>query len=87
MHSNALASLFTATLALGIACANAETYTADNVTNFVVAPLTDAHWTQGSPYNDYSPKGTTAFTSGWEAGCVAIAAAQELKVEWPGSGE
>ena len=54
------------------------------VTNVIVAPLTDAHWTQGAPYNDYSPKGTTAFTSGWEAGCVAIAAAQELRHwRWP----
>ena len=56
------------------------------VTNVVVAPLTDAHWTQNAPYNDYSPKGTTVFTSGWEAGCVAIAAAQELRYwRWPWS--
>ena len=53
-------------------------------TNVVVAPLTDAHWTQNAPYNDYSPKGTTKFQNGWEAGCVAIAAAQELYYwQWP----
>ncbi len=53
-------------------------------TNIVVAPLTDAHWTQNAPYNDYSPKGKTVFTSGWEAGCVATAAAQELYYwQWP----
>ena len=61
--------------------AKAETFTATNV---VVAPLVDTHWTQNAPYNDYSPKGTTVFTSGWEAGCVAIAAAQELRYwQWP----
>ena len=43
-------------------------------TNIVVAPLIGSHWTQNAPYNDYSPKGTTVFTSGWEAGCAAIAA-------------
>ena len=54
------------------------------VTNIIVARLKDAHWTQGAPYNDYSPKGTTVFTSGWEAGCVATAAAQELYYwQWP----
>ena len=53
-------------------------------TNIVVAPLIGSHWTQNAPYNDYSPKGTTVFTSGWEAGCVAIAAAQELYYwQWP----
>ena len=53
-------------------------------TNIVVAPLIGSHWTQSAPYNDYSPKGTTVFTSGWEAGCVAIAAAQELYYwQWP----
>ena len=66
---------------LNAVSAYAENCTATNV---VVAPLTDAHWTQGAPYNDYSPKGTTVFTSGWEAGCVAIAAAQELRHwRWP----
>lgn len=55
-------------------------------TTNIVAQLSSAHWTQGEPYNDYSPKGTTAFTSGWEAGCVAIAAAQELyNWQWPWS--
>ena len=69
------------TIATGAFLAQAETYTATNV---VVAPLTDAHWTQGAPYNDYSPKGTTKFQDGWEAGCVAIAAAQELYYwQWP----
>ena len=74
---------FAATLAAvsGFFTVHAETCTATNV---VVAPLTDAHWTQGAPYNDYSPKGTTVFTSGWEAGCVATAAAQELYYwQWP----
>ena len=53
-------------------------------TNVVVAPLIDTHWTQNAPYNDYSPKGTTVFPSGWEAGCVATAAAQELYYwQWP----
>ena len=71
----ALAAVF------GFFTVHAETYTATNV---VVAPLTDAHWTQNAPYNDYSPKGTTVFPSGWEAGCVATAAAQELYYwQWP----
>ncbi len=71
------------TLAVFAGCiaAYAETCTPTNV---VVAPLTDAHWTQNAPYNDYSPRGTTVFTSGWEAGCVATAAAQELYYwQWP----
>lgn len=77
------AFLFALTIALGATFAHGEEST---VTNVVVAPLTSSHWTQGSPYNDYSPKGTTAFTSGWEAGCVAIAAAQELYYwQWPWS--
>ena len=51
-------------------------------TNIVVAPLTDAHWTQGAPYNDYSPLKDNG--ENWAAGCVAIAAAQELLVwQWP----
>jgi hypothetical protein len=75
--------LFALAFAMGAFSTHAENYT---VTNVVVEPLTDAHWTQGAPYNDYSPKGTTAFTSGWEAGCVAIAAAQELYYwQWPWS--
>ena len=69
----------TAVLGIGIV-AQAETTTNE------VAKLSSAHWSQGAPYNDYSPKGTTAFTSGWEAGCVAIAAAQELyNWQWPWS--
>lgn len=53
-------------------------------TNVVVAAISDAHWTQGAPYNDYSPRGTLSYTNGWEAGCVAIAAAQELRHwQWP----
>lgn len=52
----------------------AETYTATNV---VVAPLTEAHWTQGAPYNDYSPRS-------WSTGCEAISSSQELLVwQWP----
>ena len=51
-------------------------------TNVVVAPLTDAHWTQGAPYNEYSPLNDKG--ANWAAGCVAIAAAQELLVwQWP----
>ena len=77
------AFLFALTIALGASFAHGEEST---VTNVVVAPLTSSHWTQGSPYNDYSPKGTTKFQSGWEAGCVAIAAAQELYYwQWPWS--
>lgn len=61
------------------ACADALT-----ATNIVVRPLSDVYWTQNAPYNDYSPRGKTVFTSGWEAGCVAIAAAQELYYwQWP----
>ena len=68
-------------VALGVLAAQGEMCAP---TNIVVAPLTDAHWTQNAPYNDYSPRGTTVFTSGWEAGCVAIAAAQELYYwQWP----
>ena len=68
----------TAVLGIGIVAQ------ADTTTN-IVAQLSSAHWTQGEPYNDYSPKGT-AFASGWEAGCVAIAAAQELyNWQWPWS--
>ena len=66
-------ALAATTLVCRSACA--ETYAATNV---VVSPLTDAHWTQNAPYNGYSPKRTTKFQNGWEAGCVAIAAAQEL---------
>ncbi|MBQ3809135.1 MAG: C10 family peptidase [Kiritimatiellae bacterium] len=76
-------SVIFATVVVGLfaSVAKAETCT---VTNVVVAPLTDAHWTQNAPYNDYSPKGKTVFTSGWEAGCVATAAAQELYYwQWP----
>ena len=78
-------SSFSPLVAIAVAffafAANAETCVP---TNIVVAPLTDAHWTQNAPYNDYSPKGTTVFASGWEAGCVAIAAAQELYYwQWP----
>ena len=81
MHRKMLSYFFALAFATGAFLAHAETYTATNV---VVAPLTDAHWTQGAPYNDYSPKGTTVFTSGWEAGCVATAAAQELYYwQWP----
>ena len=70
-----------AATAISCCSALAETYTATNV---VVEPLVDTHWTQNAPYNDYSPKGTTVFTSGWEAGCVATAAAQELYYwQWP----
>ena len=76
------AAIFTAVVAGLLAfVAKAETFTATNV---VVAPLVDTHWTQNAPYNDYSPRGTTVFTSGWEAGCVATAAAQELYYwQWP----
>ena len=81
MHRKMLSYFVALAVAMGVSLAHAETYTATNV---VVAPLTDAHWTQNSPYNDYSPKGTTVFTSGWEAGCVATAAAQELYYwQWP----
>ena len=74
---------FVVAVATSAFVSQAETVVATNV---VVAPLTDVHWTQGAPYNDYSPRGTTAFTSGWEAGCVAIAAAQELYYwQWPWS--
>ena len=59
--------------------ANAETCTP---TNIVAAPLTDAHWTQNAPYNEYSPLNDKG--ANWAAGCVAIAAAQELLVwQWP----
>ena len=81
MHRKMLSYFVALAVAMGVSLAHAETYTATNV---VVAPLTDAHWTQNAPYNDYSPKGKTVFTSGWEAGCVAIAAAQELYYwQWP----
>ena len=81
MHRRMLSYFFALAVATGAYLAHADTYTATNV---VVAPLTSAHWTQGAPYNDYSPKGTTVYTSGWEAGCVAIAAAQELYYwQWP----
>ena len=47
------------------------------VTN--VAPLINSRWTQGAPYNDYSPLG-------WVAGCVATAGAQEFRYwQWPWS--
>ena len=75
----ALVVALAAVLAGGSACAEAFT-----ATNVVVAPLTDAHWTQGAPYNAYSPRGIVVFTNGWEAGCVAVAAAQELYYwQWP----
>ena len=71
--------LFALVVATGALFAHADTYTATNV---VVAPLTGAHWTQGAPYNDYSPLNDKG--ANWAAGCVAIAAAQELLVwQWP----
>lgn len=49
---NALIRRTVAAVAASVACvAHAEACTATNV---VVAPLTDAHWTQGAPYNDWT---------------------------------
>ncbi len=51
---------------------------ADEVTNIVVHPLTQAHWVQGEPYNQYTPH------SSWLSGCEAISSSQELLVwRWP----
>ena len=69
--------LFALVVATGAYLAHADTYTATNV---VVAPLTSAHWTQGAPYNMYTPH------SSWQCGCEAISSSQEFLVwKWPWS--
>ena len=75
MHRRMLSYFFALAVATGAYLAHADTYTATNV---VVAPLTSAHWTQGAPYNMYTPH------SSWQCGCEAISSSQEFLVwKWP----